>query len=346
VRRKLLTFGVLACPLLVWAAVGWRGRAAPPDPLAEVREKVGTRSAGPLLAQLRHDRSGNAEVFLLSARQCRLGGQPTEAAAHLEQAEALARPGPPVERERSLLVATSNPPRARAALDPLLAADPTDADALLTLAEAELQLGRPDRAIELAEGVTQRLPTDARALYVRGRSRLQGRRLAAARADLEAAVAAGPDALIHTAARLSLASCLLDLGEFAPALQLFRAVRADDPANPLAQFGVGRAASYLGQSDEAERSFLAVLEVRPGHPETLLALAQVVEQRGDLERALGYLEQAEAHDPNRVETLARLVKLLAALGRSDRADRYEERYRKLDPTRQAPGAGQRPAEAP
>ncbi|QJX00836.1 tetratricopeptide repeat protein [Frigoriglobus tundricola] len=130
------------------------------------------------------------------------------------------------------------------------------------------------------------------------------------------------------------------------ALALFQAVRAEEPTNLLALFGVGRAASYLGRWDEAERAFRAVLELRPGHVETLLALAQVVEQRGDLPRALGYLEEAERGDPKRLETLSRLVKLLSALGQSERAGQYEQRYRELDPTGKVTGREPQPSGTP
>ena len=132
-----------------------------------------------------------------------------------------------------------------------------------------------------------------------------------------------------------------------PALpELFRAARTDDSSNPLALFGVGRAASYGGHLDEAEEAFRAVLVLRPGHVETLLALAQIAEQRGDLPRALAYLEEAEKGDPNRLETHARLAKLLAALGQSERAEAHEARYRALDPNRRPPNTSVKPATTP
>jgi tetratricopeptide (TPR) repeat protein len=89
-----------------------------------------------------------------------------------------------------------------------------------------------------------------------------------------------------------------------------------------------------------------VLRLRPGHVETLLGLAQVVEQSGDLDRALGYLEEAEKGDPKRLETLSRMSKLLAARGQLDRARDYEARYRALDPNRKVPGAAQQHKGAP
>src|SRR5262249_12570666 len=155
--------------------------------------------------------------------------------------------------------------RAKPALERLLAAEPDNADVLLALAEGELAAGRPEQAAELAGRAVLQAPADARALAIRGAARLQARRLDLARADLAAVVAGDPDAIVFPQARLTLALCLLDLGDFGRALELFRACRTDEPNNLLALFGVGRAASHLGRFDEAEVAFRAVLVLRPGH---------------------------------------------------------------------------------
>jgi tetratricopeptide (TPR) repeat protein len=332
VQRKLLLLALLIVPLLA-AAVWWRMRSTPDDPLAVAREKVGTRSATPLLEQLRRERSGSAEVFFLSARQARLAGRADEARGYLDRADGLGWSGRQVERERALIAAASDFTTARPELEQRLAIHPADAEVLLTLGEGELQQGRRDLAAKYADQVLQQDPSNTRALYIRGAARHDQRRLDQACSDLEAALAAGPEPLVYPSARLVLARCLLDLGHFARALELFREARADDPDNLLALFGLGRAASYLALFDEAEEAFVDVLERRPGHVETLLALAQVVEQRGDLPRALACVEAAERGDPNRLETIARLVKLLSATGQTERAAGYEERYQALDPTR-------------
>ncbi|OWK40454.1 tetratricopeptide repeat protein [Fimbriiglobus ruber] len=114
-----------------------------------------------------------------------------------------------------------------------------------------------------------------------------------------------------------------------PAADLFRAALADDPDDVYALFGSGRAAGFLGQWAEAETFYKAVLVRRPGHVETLLAIAQVREQQGDAKAALADLEQAAAGDPNRLETLYRLAKLLRVTGQNERAAEYEAKYRDL-----------------
>lgn len=337
-RRRL----ALGLPLvLLLAGLGWWAWPVSADPLSGVRAKIGTHSASAELEGLRREQPDSAEVFFLSARQARLEDRPGDTGAHLARAEQLGWPAAAVERERIVARAASDYPRHGAALDALLASSPDDTGALLVAARGELQAGRPARAIELTTRVLQREPANAQALLIRGNAHSRARRFDLARADLESAVAVGPDALVYHQAQLALGTCLLDLGEFARALELFRAVRAAEPSNLLALFGTGRACSFLGQWPEAEGAYQTVLRLRPGHVETLLGLAQVAEERGDLTGALTHLEAAERGDPNRLETLSRLAKLLGAFGHTERAERYEARYRALDPNRVPIGAAKK-----
>ncbi|MDY3555202.1 tetratricopeptide repeat protein [Gemmata sp. JC717] len=342
--RKRLALGLLLVPAAI--GLGWWARSAQADPLAGVRATIGTRPATHALEQLRREEPNNAEVFFLSAKQARLEERPGEVGPHLAQAEQLGWPAPQLDRERTLTRASIDYPRNRPAVEALLRSHPDDGDVLLAAARGELQTGAPARAVELATRALDRAPQNPQARFIRGSAHARAKRLDLARADLEAAVAAGPEVFHFRDAQVALGSCLLDLGEFAPALELFRAVRAAEPANLLALFGIGRACSYLGQWADAEGAYQAILKLRPGHVETLLGLAQVLEQRGDLPQALGHLEAAEKGDPNRLETLARLAKLLAALGQPERARGYEARYRALDPNRLPTGAGQQPKGVP
>jgi tetratricopeptide (TPR) repeat protein len=299
--------------------------------LDEARALVGTRPADAALEDLRRRYPDRPEVFLLSARQARLAGRPTDAWEHLERFTALGGSAAEAERERTLGRPPADFPVVRPALERLLGPDPGDPDVLLALADGELQAGHADAAAALADRAVRQAPADPRALAVRGEAWLRARRLDLARADLTAATGAGPDALAYPRARLALATCLIDLGEFGPARELCLAARRDNPDDLVAAFGVGRTASFLGRLDEAREAFAAVLAVRPTHAETLVSLAHVVEQQGDLPRAVEYLERAERADPRRRETQAALARLYAALGRDDRAAAHEARYRATDP---------------
>ncbi len=340
VTRRSATAGLA---LLALTGLGWwwyRAYSAERG-LSEARALVGDRRADAVLADLRRRHPDRPDVFLLSARQSRLAGQPGEAWAHLERATALGADSAAVARENLLGRPATDFPGTRPDLDRLLAADPGDADVLLALADGELAQGRAEVAAELADRAVRNAPGDVRATAVRGEARMRARRLDLARADLTAAVAAGPDALAYPRARLALATCLLDLGEFAPALELFRAARTENPGDLVAAFGVGRTASHLRRLEEADEAFGAVLAARPAHVDTLLARAHVAEQRGDRPRALEYLERAEQADPNRRETHSALARLLDALGHADRAAAHEARYRALEPAA-TPASGRVP----
>ncbi len=330
-KRVILIAGLLI-PLLVVGTVAWRRVHAVENALIEVRVQIGTRQATAQLDQLSRDHPRNPEVQFLSARQARSASKLRQASAALDRAEQLGWPLAEIERERTLLLAVTDFRQARPALDRLLVDHPQDADTLLALAEGETQVGHTELAAEYASRVLDRNADDVRAHAIRGKAWLQARRLDLARTDLEV-VLTHPDSVVFDATRLTLATCLLDLGDFAAAYEHFHAAQVDDPDNLFAVFGVGRASAYLRRFDEAEVAFAKVLNLRPGHVETLLSLAQVVEQRGDLSGALKLLEQAERGEPTRAETHSRLAKLLAALGRDDQATAHEIRYRQIEADR-------------
>ena len=191
---------ILTTPALI-GLVLWRNASAPTDSVAEVRDRIGMRSASPVLEQLRRDHPHDAEVSFLSARQARLEGRSEEAVTYLEQARTLGWPDWQIERERALQLARTDFPRTRPTLEHFLLDNPVDSEVLLALAEGELQAGHRDLAAKLASRVLEESPNNVCALALRGEARLQNRRLDLARADLEAALAAGPDSLSFTPAR-------------------------------------------------------------------------------------------------------------------------------------------------
>lgn len=329
--RRVPPARLLIVLLVGTGAAAWYWlRAAEDRRLVEARARLGKPSSAAWFDELARDHPASAEVQFLAGRQARLEGRIDEARARLARAASLGWPTGPIERERLLALATVDFQEARPTLEEYAAARPGDREAQLALAEGELRTGRAVRAQERVNRLLHDVPDDPLALAIRGVCWQQARRHDLARADLEAAVAAGPDTPGHSRAQLALATCLLDLGEFRQALEAFQACCRDKPDNPLALFGVGRAATFMGRADEAEEAFRKVLTLHPGHVETLLALAQLHEQRGRTDRALATLEEAEKREPERVETHLRLAKLLAALGREELAAAHEARFRDLN----------------
>jgi tetratricopeptide (TPR) repeat protein len=203
---------------------------------------------------------------------------------------------------------------------------PQDRDFLLALAEGYSQGGNSARAQALIESLLARDPHDGGALCLRARRRMQQKQISQALADLETALSAAPNAVYAPNARLMQAICLLDLGRFEEALQLFQQCRAEDPDNPKAIYGVGRCARFLNRPEEAEEAFQAVLHLRPDHLESLLQVAYLQEEQSKLAEALATLREAEKLDPYWYEVPFRMAKILTALGQGDEAGRYQKKY--------------------
>jgi tetratricopeptide (TPR) repeat protein len=333
-KRTATIVGVTAIAAAAAGITWWCLREASEDQIASARGSIGTRTAGKLLEQLRRDDPKDPEVQFLSARQARLESRWATASSYLNRAESLGWPSNEVALERLYILAGEDFGAARPQLQRLIDTDPKNLEALLVAAEGELQAGRFQIALTRAEQAQQIAPDHVRGLYVRGSARqLLQQRLDLARTDLETVYALGAEHVLFRKARLALGMCLLDLGEFGRAFELFRASRDDEPENALAEFGLGRAATYLGDFSLAEQSFVRVLELRPEHVETLISLAQLLEQRGDIAGAIAHLKKAEKREPDRLEVQSRLAKLLAAQGQTEQAAVHQARFREIDAAR-------------
>jgi tetratricopeptide (TPR) repeat protein len=343
-RKLLLALLLLVCIGLV-GLVWYRGQMLPRQ-LARARAGLGTREAGQLLEQLAQQYPDHAEVRFLNARQLRLEGQPGRALANLGRAAELGWPRSAVERESLLLRAQTDFPAVEPGLQALLDRDPHDREVALTLCLGWSRQQQLARAEALVNALLASDPGDAAALRVRGRIRLQQGQPHTARPDLETAVRDGAGWYFATDARLLLANCLLELGQFTDALQLFRECRAEEPENVRASFGIGRCHWYLGQWDEAAEAFAEVLRLRPDHLDALAHLAYVHEEKGDPRAALPLLEKALAYDPTWYDLYFRMAKILRALGQTERAAEYQKRALAVQKSWTRPRSGPGPLRDP
>jgi tetratricopeptide (TPR) repeat protein len=322
----VLLLGVLLVPGLVGAGVYWQRQRTLERQLVQARAAIGTRSADGQLERLVQESPQCAEAWWLHARQARLAEKSSAASADLKRAAELGWPQSEVDRELLLVAAQTDFRRAEPQLQARLERHPRDPDTLLALAVGYQRAGNVARALATVEPILARDPDHGPALCLRGRLYLQQRHLDKALADLEKALACEPERLYAPSARLLQAICLLDLGRFEEALHLFRECQADEPDNPKALYGIGRCARFLNRPDEAAAAFEAVLRLRPDHLETLLQLAYIDEERGQLAEALHVLEHAEQLDPYWYEIPFRMAKILTALGLTERAARYQNKY--------------------
>src|SRR5262249_16046576 len=191
----------------------------------------------------------------------------------------------------------------------------------LALALGWTQTKSYKKAESVADAILGRDPEDGFALCLRGRLDLLQHRPFEARPILETAFKHGPSRYYYADARVMLAQCLLEIGDFQAALELYRQCRADEPENTRDLFGVGQCQGALGKWDDATKTFESILHLQPDHLEALSQLAYICEERGEKQKALELLERAVQRDPSWRELHFRTAKILSALGQKDRAAR-------------------------
>lgn len=103
----------------------------------------------------------------------------------------------------------------------------------------------------------------------------------------------------------------------------------------------GEVALRLGQLEDAQDAYRSALALRPGEPRALAGLARTLLAEGDVEAALGVMDQLDNRDPQRLERQLgeqhRRALFLAAQGRLGGGDsagalRALDRLEDLDPS--------------
>jgi tetratricopeptide (TPR) repeat protein len=316
---------LLGLAVVAVSALFWQRERNFERRLEEARQTVGTRQGSEACHELVQSYPDSAEAQFLYARQLRIDQKVNQALASLKQAGELGWPHLQIERELLLLRAHSEFTQVEADLQARLNTDPDDTEALTALAEGWSRRGNVKKAESLLNSLLEREPPDAFALYLRGRIRLEKGSPHEALPDLEKAVQIGDGKLFVPEARLTLANCVLNVGDFDHALQLFHECEVSDPPNPAVTLGIARCHWYLGKWSEAEKAFQAVLALDAGNVDALSQLAYIYEERGELERAAGLLERAIQEDPKWYDLHFRMAKILLALGRPEQAADHRRR---------------------
>jgi tetratricopeptide (TPR) repeat protein len=114
------------------------------------------------------------------------------------------------------------------------------------------------------------------------------------------------------------ADALDDEGLYPQALELRRQIVTLEP-DARSRFELGMALTRASHYDEAEKSYLAVLQELPRHPQTLLNLGNLNRLRGNAEEATGWYRKAIESDPNYLRAFYNLAELLYDEGRPDNA---------------------------
>lgn len=97
--------------------------------------------------------------------------------------------------------------------------------------------------------------------------------------------------------RTTVAQALINADAVQQAIPILEAVRRDFPKDIQAHLALGRALISLEKWSEAEAPLIRALELNPGDPEPLKALATVAMRRAEWERAKAMLQQVLRTDP-------------------------------------------------
>lgn len=290
------------------------GTAPPPGNAAEARAAdapdlsalrtallTGTGRPGDLIAELKSvlaDHPDSAEAHLLLGLAYRLVGPDmlAEAIAELRQALAL---DPTLAAGRFYLAQAyldlNRPERAREELETAIAEMPQpSAQFLVLLAAAEHRLGEAARSLELARQVPASDPVSPQARYQAALALIALDRRTEAIAELEGLAAAGAPPLEVTAA---LGAAYLDEGRAADAIPLLDAAVQAAPGRPDLHVQLARALRLDGQLDDAEARLAQALP--PGAPREASEFYQTVDadirlETGLIRLAQDRLDEAEA----------------------------------------------------
>ena len=130
-----------------------------------------------------------------------------------------------------------------------------------------------------------------------------------------------PDNALPTGAVAELRTRAVTLdseGLYPQALELRRQI-ATQETGARSRFELGMALTRASHYDEAEESYLAVLQELPRHPQTLLNLGNLNRLRGNAEEATGWYRKAIESDPNYLRAFYNLAELMYDEGRADNA---------------------------
>jgi arylsulfatase A-like enzyme/Tfp pilus assembly protein PilF len=108
-------------------------------------------------------------------------------------------------------------------------------------------------------------------------------------------------------------------GDFETALEKFSRFVEMDPKNPQAHVHMAKALMELGRDEESEAAFKKALTIDSTHSGGLFPLAAMARKKGDLDRALFYLQVGAQTAPGTPEVQANIGGLLVEKGMPDSA---------------------------
>jgi tetratricopeptide (TPR) repeat protein len=172
---------------------------------------------------------------------------------------------------------------------------PSDAALPVYLAQAQLDAGRTQAALDLIREIRAGGGADARLDRLEAEAHRRAGRLDQGVDLLKSAVAARPD---DAAGYLALAELYIAARRYDEALQMLRGAEQRFPDNLDIVFQRGAALERAKRFDEAAAAFRRVIAADPLHALALNYLGYMLAERGErLDEAVGYIKRALAIEP-------------------------------------------------
>lgn len=265
---------------------------------------------------------------------------------------------------------TAQLPQATAELTKVVTQQPGNRQAVLLLADCDLQLGENGKVIALLEPLEKTSPDDKALIYLLGTAyirdkqpargqilvdrilrdgdsaearlllgttKMNAQEFSEALIDLQKAVELNPK-LPDVYSYYGLA--LLATGDMAGASDAFHKELESNPNDFVSNLQLGVVLKQDQRYDDARKSFERALRVRPGDPGVRYQLATLDLSAGKLELACAELEKLTRETPQFVEAHVSLATVYYRLKRKADGDRERELVLKLNAENQArqPGA--------
>ena len=201
----------------------------------------------------------------------------------------------------------------------------------IRVAEEALRSGSPQIALQVAQGLLSRNPTNVPALLAQGDAQTQLSRLDDAGKSFELALKAEP-ASVH--AKIGLGRVRLATNP-AEAEDLFLDVLRQEPRNPNAWNNLGIARDLLGRHTEAQEAYREVEPITAEMPAAKVNLALSLAISGDTVAALRIIEPLAAAPDASLKLRHDYAAILALAGRDSEAEDILRKDLSNDEVRQA-----------
>lgn len=211
--------------------------------------------------------------------------------------------------------------------DKVRAADPSNKNALLLLADCQLQLGETKKVIELLAPVANTAPADLTIAYILGTAYIQEKQTEKGQVLIDRILRNGDSA----EARLLMGSAQLMIHDYPGAIKEFERAIALNPKLPTAHSLYGQAQLSAGNRDAAMPAFQAELAINPNDFRANLYAGMLLNEDQKYAEALKYMEKALSVRPRELNVSYYIATIYVALNKVVEAQRLLEEIVKQAP---------------